>query len=265
MTSAMRQQEGGSEVLPGLGREERLLGDVSQAVDEVFASVESLRLAMLSIVEEVVRAGRPLRRADLAGLRPVVAEALARHAGFTAGIGVVLAPDALEDAHLWIEWWWLNEESTLLPLEVDLDPTSAEFYDYTTTEWYREPQRSGERHIAGPYVDYICTHEYTFTVSTPLVERGRFLGVAGADILASQVERLVLPELAQLPCVAALTSGNGRVISSNSTELMPGMIVRRNRAGAGLQPVMGPDNAPPNSPLPWVLLEGEARDAASGQ
>ena len=29
-------------------------------------------------------------------------------------------------------------------LEVDLDPASAEFYDYTTTEWYREPARTGQ-------------------------------------------------------------------------------------------------------------------------
>jgi hypothetical protein len=50
-------------------------------------------------------------------------------------------------------------------LEVDLDPGSAEFYDYTTTEWYREPARTGQPCIAGPYVDYISTHEYTFTVS----------------------------------------------------------------------------------------------------
>jgi hypothetical protein len=107
-------------------------------------------------------------------------------------------------------------------------------------------------------VDYICTHEYTFTLSVPLTWRGRFLGVAGADILASEVEQMVLPGLAGLPRVAALASGNGRVISSNTTHLMPGMIIERASAEGGLEPVLGPGDVPADAPLPWVLLEADA-------
>ena len=144
-------------------------------------------------------------------------------------------------------------------LEVDLDPDSAEFYDYTTTEWYREPQRTGERHIAGPYVDYICTHEYTFTLSAPVLDGGRFLGVAGADILAARVEQMVGRSLAELPCVAALASGSGRIISSNTTELMPGTILARERLGETMRAVAGPSDHTPRAALPWVLLIGDAR------
>ena len=171
-----------------------------------------------------------------------------------------MAPGVLEDAQLWIEWCWLGAGSTLEQLHADLDPDSAEFYDYTTNEWYREPRRTGERHITGPYVDYICTHEYTFTLSTPLIHRGRFIGVAGADILASQVEHMVMPELARLPRVAALASVNGRVISSNSPQLIPGMLLGRHPVRSTLRPVVGPDGAPHHASLPWVLVEGAARD-----
>jgi hypothetical protein len=243
----------------GLERERRLLADISRPVEAVFASVETLREHMLSIADSVAAIGRPLRRRDLLGLRPSVADVLERHAGLVAGAGVVMAPHSLADAPLWIDWWWPGAASALEQLKVDLDPTSAEFYDYTTTEWYREPERTGERHIAGPYVDYICTHEYTFTLSAPLVHRGRYIGVAGADILASRIERMVVSDLGRLPCVAALVSGNGRVISSNSTRLMPGMIAGRQAAGAGLRPVAGPEDGSRRSPLPWVLLEGETR------
>ena len=239
---------------PGLDREKRLLAELSRAVGDVFTSVEELRSATLSIARGVRPSGRQLRRSDLLGLRPAVADALARHAGFVAGAGVVLAPDALADAQLWIEWYWLNSQAAPERLEVDLDPNSAEFYDYTTTEWFREPQRTGETHIAGPYVDYICTHEYTFTLSAPLIDQGRFLGIAGADILASEVERLAVPGLARLPRVAAIASGSGRVISSNSPKLMPGMVLKPNRAQAAMRPVVTADDLPWRSRLPWVLL-----------
>jgi len=240
-------------------REKRLLAELSRAVGDVFASVEGVRSATLSIAERVRPSGRQLRRSDLLGLRAAVADALGRHAGFVAGAGVVLAPDALADAQLWIEWYWLNSNAAPERLEVDLDPSSAEFYDYTTTEWFREPQRTAEAHIAGPYVDYICTHEYTFTLSAPLIDRGRFLGIAGADILASEVERLAVPGLAGLPRVAAIASGSGRVISSNDAQLMPGMVLRPDRAPSGMRPVVTAEDLPWRSRLPWVLLEGRAR------
>jgi len=201
-------------------------------------------------------AGRAPRRGDLAALRPLVAEVLRQHQGFAAGAGVVLAPDVLADAPLCIEWWWARQG--LEKLEVDLDPESAEFYDYTTMEWYREPQRTGEHSVAGPYVDYICTHEYTFTVSAPVVCAGSFAGVAAADILAEQVERMVLPGLSRLGRPAVLASGDGRVIASNTASILPGTPVARERLRAELLPVAGPGSTGPAGPLPWVLLEGAA-------
>ena len=44
----------------------------------------------------------------------------------------------------------------------------------------RAVQPTGERAITGPYVDYLCTDQYTLTFTAPLVVDGRFLGVAGA-------------------------------------------------------------------------------------
>ena len=162
---------------------------------------------------------------------------LARHRGFAAGAGVVLAPDALADAPRCIDWWWADQG--IGQLEVDLDPASAEFYDYTTTEWYREPARTGRPCIAGPYVDYICTHKYTFTVSVPVVDDGRFVGVAGADILAGEVERMLLPGLSLLGRAnrpAVLVSGNGRVIASGTARILPGTVLRPGRPGRGGRP-----------------------------
>ena len=90
---------------------------------------------------------------------------------------------------------------------MDLDPESAEFYDYTTMEWYREPERTGEHSVAGPYVDFICTQRVHVHAGGAGRCAGRFTGVAAADILAAQVERLVLPGLSGLGRTAVLASG----------------------------------------------------------
>ncbi len=233
---------------------EQLLAGVAESVEAVFASVETLRVAMVSIVQQVEHAGHTPALADLADLRPAVTEVLARHAGFVAGAGVVTAPGVLSDAPLWIDWYWASEATGPERLEVDLDPASSEFWDYTTLDWYREPEHTGQPYIAGPYVDYICTHDYTLTLSTPLLDRDRFIGIAGADILASQLERRVLPALSRLRFRAALATASGRVVASNSPDLLPGMLLARSPLGAALEPVMHHDSERSAPPLPWVLF-----------
>ena len=225
-----------------------LLADITAAIGRVVGSVTEVGAAMTALAA-AARAGRnPLRRADLAALRPLVAQVLARHRGFAAGAGVVLAPDALTDAPRCIDWWWADRGTGPGHLEVDLDPGSAEFYDYTTTEWYREPARTGQPCIAGPYVDYICTHEYTFTVSVPLADEGRFLGVAGADILAGEVERMLLPGLSRLGQAAILVSGSGRVIASSTAHILPRTVLR----------IPAASRMTAAEPLPWTLVSGPA-------
>jgi hypothetical protein len=214
------------------------LADIARPIEHVLDSVTQVAAALRAIA---VRS-RPLSRPDLGDLRPLVADVLSRHRGFAAGAGVVLAPDVLADAPRWIDWWWADRGAGLRRLDVDLDPESAEFYDYTTTEWYREPARTGQPCVAGPYVDYICTHAYTFTVSVPVTDGAAFLGVAGADILAGEVERMALPALSRLGGAAVLASGNGRVIASTTTALLPGVVVDP----AGLRRLPGA--------LPWRLL-----------
>jgi hypothetical protein len=273
------------------GRGARLLADVTHRMEQVLGSVTRLVAAAESIAGEAGRPpgrkapgskppgrkapgsqpqcrkapfskppyGKQLRRDDFAALRPLVAGLLREHAGLAAGAGVVLAPQTLADAPRCIEWWWADRSARVVPLEVDLDPESAEFYDYTTTEWYREPERTGAPTLAGPYVDFICTHEYTFTLAAPVRHGGRFIGVAAADILATQVERLVLPGLCGLGLsgpgqAAVLTSGHGRVIASTSASLPPGAALPRPPQEAGVTPLAGCGAGQPPGLLPWSLL-----------
>ncbi|HTT53124.1 MAG TPA: cache domain-containing protein [Streptosporangiaceae bacterium] len=236
------------------GRCTALLDGITGRVGQVLSRAEEIGVAAESIAGTARATGRELRRADFAVLRPLVAGLLREQAGLVAGAGVVLAPDVAADAPRAIEWWWADAGSRISQLHVDTDPGSAECYDYTTTEWYREPERTGRAAVAGPYVDFICTREYTFTLAVPVHGGGRFLGVAGADILAGQVERLALPGLVHLGRAAVLATGPGRVIASNTASFPPGSVLGR-PLPAGLVPVAGPagrDRSP--GLLPWTLL-----------
>ncbi|MBO0774245.1 MAG: PDC sensor domain-containing protein, partial [Actinobacteria bacterium] len=164
----------------------RLLADITARIGQVVASVTGIRDVVAAIAGQARAAGRPLCHADLAPVRQAAAQVLAAHRGFVAGAGAVLAPGVVADAARCLEWWWATPAGEVSKLAVDLDPDSAECYDYTATPWYREPERTGAAAVTGPYVDYICTREYTFTVSVPVPAGRRFAGVAGADILAEE-------------------------------------------------------------------------------
>jgi hypothetical protein len=231
-----------------------VLTGITERIEQVLARVAETGAAAESIAAAARAAGRPLRRDDFSPLRPLVDKLLREHPGLAAGAGIVLAPGTLADTPRCIEWWWADQQARVSPLHVDLDPGSAGFYDYTTTEWYREPERTGQPSVAGPYVDFICTRQYTFTLSAPLRCAGQFIGVAGADILATQVERLVLPGLAGLGRPAVLASGHGRVIASNTAAILPGTALPGQPLGARLVPVAGPCDGATGSLLPWTLL-----------
>jgi len=236
-----------------------LLAGLHERIGPVLGRVTGLAAAAEHIADAVRAAGRPLRRDDVTALRPLAESALRAHPDLAAGTGVVLAPGALSDASRAIEWWWADQPGRISPLHVDLDPESAEFYDYTTTEWYREPARTGQPFVAGPYVDFICTRQYTFTLAAPVRCAGRFIGVAGADILATQVERLVLPGLAALGRTAVLASGHGRVIASNSPRILPGSPLDGHPLAPGLAAVAGPGHGAAPGLLPWTVLARPAR------
>ena len=214
-----------------------VLGGITAEIEHVLAAVHGTAAMIEAIATRARGSGDSLVRDDLALVRPWAARVLTDHADLVAGAGVVLAPGLLSDVPRWIDWWWRGASGPER-LRVDLDPESADFVDYTLMEWYSRSERTGRWTITGPYVDYICTHEYTFTLSAPLYCAGRFLGVAGADILAAQVERLILPDLARIERDAIVVSASGRVIASNTSRVLPGEVAPPGEviAGAAILP-----------------------------
>ena len=149
------------------------------------------------------------------------------------GAGFVAAPGFLTDAP-WHLAWWLGHantfgvgsaDPTIRRLLADEDPTSESFRDYTTLEWWRVPAATGAKHITGPYVDYLCTDDYTLTLTMPVHSGDRLAGVVGADLYVNEVERALLPHVRGLDA-ATLVNASGRVVVSTDAHRPTGSLLR---------------------------------------
>jgi hypothetical protein len=230
-----------------------VLGQVVDELERVFGRLDAIGRQLGDLAADAATADRPLLRDDLAALRPAIFEVLAAHRGLVAGAGVITAPGLLRDAPRWLEWWWTRAAGTPEALRINLDPTAPDFFDYTTADWYATPERTLARRVAGPYVDYACTNEYTITLSAPIRPGADLLGMAAADILLSSLERQVLPALVSVPRPVVLASADGRVIGSNSPHWAPGLRVGVER---GVPAILHGRGAAPSSPLrSWVLVD----------
>ncbi|MDP9861923.1 MULTISPECIES: cache domain-containing protein [Streptosporangium] len=205
-------------------------GAAAEAVDEI---VEGVFARLHRVREAAVRAvGQAPVSADLAALRPVLFPLLG---GLVSGIGFIAAPGLLADAPWHLEWWQESASGEPVRLIRDMDPASSAFYDYTHWDWFAGP-RSGAGHtLAGPYVDFLCTDEYSLTLSVPVLRGGEFIGVAAADVLVRRFEVAVAPVLRGIGGPAFLVNGSGRVVASTTARWLAGSVFR-GAPGMSLRP-----------------------------
>lgn len=201
-----------------------LAGD--ELVEQVSALVEGVfeRLKPVLVAAESLLAERPEARA--ADLDRLSGPAIGALGGLVIGAGYVCAPHTLADQHYGFQWWTANRDAAPSQLFISLNPASEDFLDYTRQSWFTVPRDTDRRHITGPYVDYLCTDEYTLTFTVPVHRRGVFAGVVGADVYVRDVERVLRPKLRPLGSRAALVNAQGRVIVSNSVRRVTGSLVR---------------------------------------
>jgi hypothetical protein len=212
---------------------------VSEVVERLFGTVTAVREAALrSSVREGLRAGRPV----LDNVR----ELLREPGQLAVGLGLVVAPQPEQGLPLRLEWWQADQDGgPLRTLEPDLKPTSLGYYDYTATEWFDVPRRTGRRHVVGPYVDVHGTGRYLLTLTEPVVVDGEFVGVAGADVSVRRFETHLLQVLGRLPAPFLLLNDEDRVVLSTAPRWLVGGL---------LPPGAGPSEPGTAVPgVPWRL------------
>jgi hypothetical protein len=189
---------------------DRALESGIETVDEFFDGVFAPLDAWLPRLGEQLRQqlrGGPMSGAQLAALVEPEAHAILDAsdrplygAGYCASESVVSEGNPLA--------WWQGPERSLLASST-FGPGQAAI-DLVRLEWYRVPLATGERHVAGPFVDYLCSNEITITSSIPVMLDGGFAGVVCADVLVSSLEGVLLPSVAQLPEATLGRSIRGR-------------------------------------------------------
>lgn len=141
------------------------------------------------------------------------------------GAGFIASLDLLADAPSHLAWWQGADRRKLV-----FPPRSIkQSIDYRDLEWFRVPSLTGNSHVAGPYVDYLCSDEYTMTAAAPVTVNGDFVGVAGLDVLIETIERRLTPPLRALASPVLLVNGVSRVLVSTDRRFSAGDVLRADR------------------------------------
>ncbi|GAA5036503.1 hypothetical protein ACFQRL_09465 [Microbacterium fluvii] len=193
---------------------------IAAVLDQIFTTIDGWR----DRIEHDLAAGFTTALVDEVAAS-FAAAALADDT-LNTGAGFVATPGVLDDAQ-WHLAWWLRAPSGTRRLATIDDPEHEQFRDYTALEWWRVPARTGARHLTGPYVDYLCTDDYTVTITTPVRVDGEMVGVVGTDALVDRLERELLPLLRSASGSATIVNASGRVVTSTDPHLEPGAILRR--------------------------------------
>lgn len=204
----------------GAGEVARVARAVSDLVEQVFGTVGRVRERVLRAVERdgLQSGGRVLPDG--------VQDLLLEPGQLAVGLGLVVAPRPEAGLAQRLEWWQVDPDGAAVhTLEPDLRPMSLGYYDYTTTEWYDVPRRTGRRHAFGPHVDVHGTGRYVLTLTEPVVASGEFVGVAGADVPVRRFEAHLLRALGPLPVPFLLLNDEDRVVLSTAPRFLVGTLL----------------------------------------
>ncbi|CAN5238802.1 cache domain-containing protein [soil metagenome] len=220
---------------------------VTAVVESTFDSLNRIAGAMTAVWDVLEDRRTTPRSADLAGLRGVVFAELNVHRTLFHGAGVVVAEGLLTDQPRYLEWWRNDSRrgGPAQPLQLDLNPGSEYFYDYTSMQWFTTPRDDGTRTVHGPYLDFTGVDLTICTFAVPVrSQHGRFLGIAGADVPVASIDAILIPAFRASGAPLALINAEGRVIAANDPEHLPGSRLRHGVPGLR-HPVPG---------TPWTLV-----------
>lgn len=195
-----------------------------EALDDLTGRAFEVADTIAKATLEVLDSDDPPRRSALAGIDEVTVGLVDEHGDLVQGAGFVAAVGLFEDARWWLEWF-ARDDGRVQRLLVQTDPHGGGFYDYEFLPWYVVPRDTGRRHVAGPYVDYLCTEDYTLTFMTPVLVRERFAGVAGCDVRVNAAEARLLPTLRTATTRLVVLNSHGRIVASNSGRHVCGDLV----------------------------------------
>ena len=203
----------------------RVLTQLTSHASLVFAIVAEVRDQVLAIVGRERDGGL-----DAFDEIELIAERhLVGRTSIPRGLGFVADPTAFPDLG-GLQWWCRSGPGgAIRRLVVSIDPGSLDFYDYTVAPWFVGTRAGSGAHVTGPYVDATGTNEYVITFSEAIVDSGRFLGVAGVDVLVGTLQSVMHPAMRAIRGDACLVDEEGLVIVTNTPHLLAGAVLETAR------------------------------------
>ena len=154
-------------------------------------------------------------------IRPVVEELVQTPDGYAAGAGFIANAGLLGPERSYIAWWQGPDLEHVDAL-ANFSPNSIS--RYVRAEWFRIPVETGQAHVTGPYVDFLCTDEYVLTFTHPVYCRadGPVAGIVGVDVTVQRLERGAMSALRRIGPRATLVNADGRAIASAASDVAAG-------------------------------------------
>lgn len=155
-------------------------------------------------------------------LRPVRALVEPWLDGSTAaqGHGFIAAPGMVDGLERYLYWFQVGDPPRRLRL--NFDPQDVNVYDYLEMDWYCLAEQHRRAVCHGPWVDYTGSDQFVLTTAVPVERGGRFLGVAGGDLLVTRLEAALVPRLRRVAVETVLVNAERQVVMSNAARWIPG-------------------------------------------
>jgi hypothetical protein len=190
----------------------------AEVVAPVFRRLDSVAATVAACHSE--RTPMPWSESDLGAVRELVVR-LVMEDEITVGLGFVAAPGVVEARDRYM-MWWQRRGDRVARLRLNFDPSSIDVYDYLEMEWFQLARSGRERVAFGPYIDYSGSELYTVTATVPVRVDGTFVGVAGADLVASELERRLVAVLRRSRREVVLVGAERRVLAANTPRWVAG-------------------------------------------
>ncbi|HEY4616203.1 MAG TPA: hypothetical protein VIG75_12140 [Citricoccus sp.] len=194
--------------------------------DDLYADLDRMATAIRSAVvpegsSALPDTVGPFDDEQLVAMREHAVGLLSRRA-MADGAGFIFNADRIAVHEQLIQWQVRSQDGGFEPYGFVYDADSTEYYDFMRLPWFETPRRTGTPTLAGPYLDYLGVDEYVLTATVPMISGELFIGVSGADIQVSDLERIMLGRCRGLHIPVALVTAEDRIVCSTSAHYLPG-------------------------------------------
>ncbi|SEQ97553.1 hypothetical protein SAMN05216522_10996 [Rosenbergiella nectarea] len=215
------------------------LGKIKRKSEESFSLIEKTTREFSITISQMISESKKIVDINLKLEKKIkenmlfLAEKLLSQQDLLSGAGFALYNESTTRS--WEIAWLYRPQSHRLAKNYCLNKASQHLVDYQTFSWFSTVKETKEGYLHGPYVDYVCNSTYTLTYLYPVYFDKQLIGVAAADVMVGQLERILRDTLANERLPIVMTTPSGRIFFSNLPNYRVGELKSRSALIAHLR------------------------------